>query len=99
MFFWRLLSITFLIIGLFLFVQSLILQNITFFYFAIGFYCLASLIWLTIQKLYVEPFTYKKPLNQTQSSFNWLSDIANMMDFILSLPKIVFLFLIRIFYN
>lgn len=101
MFYWRLLTITLLIIGLFLFVQSLVLQNINLFYFAVGFYSLASLIWLTIEKLYVN---FSMPKNPKEESSNWLNsfgyfDWFDFLDIILSLPKIIFLFLIHAIYN
>ena len=53
MFFWRLISLVCLIIALFLFIQSLLLQDIRFFYGAIAFYSVASLVWLTIKNLVV----------------------------------------------
>lgn len=101
MFYWRLLSITFLIIGLFLFVQSLLLQNLTLFYFSLASYGLASLIWLTIEKLYVN---FSMPKNPNEESSNWLNsfgyfDWFDFLDIILSLPKIIFLFLIHAIYN
>lgn len=100
MFYWRLISITLLIIGLFLFAQSLILQNLTLFYFSLASYGLASLIWLTIEKLYVNFSMPKNPKSNTANNHRWLyDDIFTFIDLVLSLPKIIFLFLIRMIYD
>lgn len=100
MFFWRLTSVIFLIIGLFLFVQSLLAQNITFFYFAFASYGVASLIWLAIDKLYTD-FSMPKStqLNSTNNT-GWLyDDVFSILEIVLNLPKIIFLFLIHAIYN
>ena len=100
MFFWRLLSITLLIIGLFLFLQSLLLQNINFFYSALALYGFASVIWLTIKKLYINFSMPKNPKSNTSYS-NWIlyDDIFSFIELLLSLPKILFLFLIHTIYD
>lgn len=94
--FWRLMSVTFLTISFFLVMQSLMRERIDLFYVSLVIYSLSSLVWLTIQKLYVEPFTPKtiKSASHWSSSFN---DIANILDLMLSLPKYIFYMLIKFF--
>lgn len=102
MFFWRLTSVIFLIIGLFLFIESLLMQNISFFYWAMAFYSVASLIWLTIQQLYVDFSMPRNPKNDTDNWYiGWIDgfDILEFIGIILSLPKIIFLFLIHAIYS
>lgn len=101
MFYWRLLSITLLIIGLFLFGKSLIEQNLTLFYFSFASYGLASVIWLTIEKLYTNFRMPKNPQNNrnTVSSYLDNSDIFIFIDMVLSFPKSLFLLLIHAIYN
>ncbi len=102
MFFWRLISLVCLIIALFLFIQSLLLQDIRFFYGAIAFYSVASLVWLTIKNLYVDFCMPKNPKNNTDGLNSGLLfgfEIIDFFDIILSLPKIIFLFFIRAIYN
>lgn len=97
---WRFLSVTLLIVGVFLFVQSLIGQNIRLFYFALVCYAVASVIWLTVEKLYVNFSMPKNPKSNTSNKNWWLyDDMFSFIDLVLSLPKIIFLFLIHAIYH
>lgn len=102
MFFWRFISLVCLVIALFLFIQSLILQDIHFFYGAMAFYSVASLVWLMIKNLYVDFCMPKNPKSNTDGLNSGLFfgfDVIDFFDSILGLPNIIFLFFMRAIYN